>query len=80
MFSVRVGPYEAPYRHLRGLRPREPEMWMSLSAKKIAWTNSRTKQVTVPTAGRAEMRSHAVYYARSERDTHLSFLEWRVII
>ena len=40
MFSVRVGPYEAVYRLLRGLRPNEPEMWMSLSAKKIAWSQS----------------------------------------
>ena len=35
MFSIPTGPYQAAYRHLQGLRPREPEMWMSLSAKKI---------------------------------------------
>ena len=44
MFSIRTGPYQAAYRHLGGLRPRKPEMWMSLSAKKIAWSQSRTKQ------------------------------------
>lgn len=44
MFSIRTGPYQAAYRHLRGLPPREPEMWMSLSTKKIAWSQSRTKQ------------------------------------
>ena len=47
MFSIRTGPYQAAYRHLRGLRPHEPEMWMSLSAKKIAWSQSRTKQFSL---------------------------------
>ena len=32
MFSVHVGPYEGAYRHLKGLRPLEPQMWMSLTA------------------------------------------------
>jgi len=27
LFSVHIGPCEAAYRHLRGLRPLEPEMW-----------------------------------------------------
>ena len=35
LFSVHVGPCEAAYRHLRGLRPLEPEMWLSLSSKKV---------------------------------------------
>lgn len=41
MFSVHVGPYQAAYSHLRALRPLEPEMWMSLSNQRIAWTSSR---------------------------------------
>ena len=49
MFLVRTGPYQAAYRHLLGLRPREPEMWLSLSAKKLAWSQSRTKQFTANT-------------------------------
>ena len=35
LFSLHVGPYQAAYRHLRALRPLEPEMWMSLSSQKI---------------------------------------------
>ena len=40
LFSVHVRPYEAAYRHLRGLRPLEPEMWLSLSSKKVSWSKS----------------------------------------
>ncbi|PFX19004.1 hypothetical protein AWC38_SpisGene16592 [Stylophora pistillata] len=76
MFSVRVGPYDAAYRHLRGLRPREPEMWMSLSAKRIAWSQSRTKKVTVPTPGQSQLKSHELYCRRPEHEKHLSFLDW----
>ena len=43
MFSIRTGPYQAAYRHLRGLRPREPVMWICLSAKRLAWSQSTTK-------------------------------------
>ena len=46
MFSLHVGPYEAAYRHLKGLRPLEPQMWMSLTSKKISWSQSRTKKLT----------------------------------
>ncbi|KAJ7386050.1 hypothetical protein OS493_012384 [Desmophyllum pertusum] len=50
LFSMHVTPYQAAYRHLRALRPLEPEMWMSLSNQKIAWTSSRTKAITVSIA------------------------------
>ena len=76
MFSVRTGPYQAAYRHLRGLRPREPEMWMSLSAKKIAWSQSRTKQFTANIQSQANLKSHEKYCKRSDEETPLSFLQW----
>ena len=76
MFSVRTGPYQAAYRHLRGLRPREPEMQMSLSAKKIAWSQSRTKQFTAKIQSQANLKSHEKYCKRSDKETPLSFLQW----
>lgn len=55
LFSMHVTPYQAAYRHLRALRPLEPEMWMSLSNQKIAWTSSRTKAITVSIADSVPM-------------------------
>ena len=67
LFSLHVGPYQAAYRHLRALRPLEPEMWMSLSSQKIAWTNSRTKSITVPTR-QTEVTKVYKAYSRDRRD------------
>ena len=35
LFSVCTGPYQCAYKHLQGLRPLEPEMWMSLCMKSL---------------------------------------------
>ena len=40
MYYKHVGPYEAAYRHLRSLRPLEPEMALSLTSKKFSWSKS----------------------------------------
>lgn len=58
MFSTRTGPYQVAYRHLRGLRPCEPEMRMSLSAKRLAWSQSRTKRFTANTQSQASLKTH----------------------
>ena len=76
MFSIRTGPYQAAYRHLRGLRPREPEMWMSLSAKRLAWSQSRTKQFTANVQSQANLKSHEKYCKRPNEESELSFLQW----
>ena len=76
MFSVRTGPYQAAYRHLRGLRPREPEMWMSLSAKKLAWSQSRTKQFTANKQSQANLKSYERYCKRPNEENELRFLQW----
>ena len=75
MFSIRTGPYQAVYRHLRGLRPREPEMWMSLSAKKLAWSQSRTKQFPANTQSQASLKSHEKCCKRPVEENDLTFLE-----
>ena len=76
MFSVRTGPYQAANRHLQGLPPREPEMWMSLSAKRLAWSQSRTKQFTANIQTQANLKSHERYYKRPNEENELSVLQW----
>ena len=76
LFSLHVGPYQAAYRHLRALRPLEPEMWMSLSSQKIAWTNSRTKSITVPTRGTEVSKVYKAYLERPKTQEQHSFLKW----
>ena len=76
MFSIRTGPYQAAYRHLRGLRPREPEMWMSLSAKKIAWSQSRTKQFSPASESRSNLQTHERYCKRPVHEDSITYLQW----
>ena len=76
LFSVHVGPYEAGYKFLKGLRPLEPQMWMSLTSKKISWTQSRTKKLTVPISDSVQPESHKAYWKRPRDDNNLSFLKW----
>ena len=76
LFSLHVGPYQAAYRHLRALRPLEPEMWMSLSSQKIAWTNSTTKSITVPTREAEATKVYKAYLNRPNSQERLTFLIW----
>ena len=76
MFSVHVGPYKGAYRHLKGLRPLEPQMWMSLTSKKISWSQSRTKKLTVPIRDSVQPESHKANCKRPDTEEALSFLEW----
>ena len=36
------------FRHLKEMAPLEPEMWLCMSSKKIAWTPHRVKEFAVP--------------------------------
>ena len=76
LLSLHVGPYQAAYRHLRALRPLEPEMWMSLSSQKIAWTNSTTKSITVPTREAEATKVYKAYLNRPNSQEQLTFLIW----
>ena len=76
LYSKHVGPYEAAYRHLRGLRPLEPEMALTLTSKKISWSKSRTKSVTIHTRDSKASRSYEKYLKRSENAKHLSCRQW----
>ena len=48
LYSVHMTPYQAAFRYLKEMSPLEPEMWLSLSSKKIAWTPHRSKRFCVP--------------------------------
>ena len=76
LFSVRTGPYQCAYKHLRGLRPLEPEMWMSLGMKKMAWSQSRTKKVSAPFPGSTFPKTHELYCKRPNTEDHLTYLQW----
>ena len=41
LYSAHMTPYQAVFRYLKEMSPLEPEMWLSLSSKKIAWTPHR---------------------------------------
>ena len=76
MLSIRTGPYQAAYRHMRGLRSRGPEMWISLSAKRLAWSQSGTKQFTASTQSNANLKSHDKYCKRPVEENEPSSLQW----
>ena len=76
MYSKHVGPYEAAYRHLRNLRPLEPEMALSLTSKKFSWSKSRTKNITVPTRDSQKPKSYDKYLKRSQEEESSSFKQW----
>ena len=76
MYSKHVGPYEAAYRHLRSLRPLEPEMALSLTSKKFSWSKSRTKNVTVPTQQSRKPKSYEKYLKSKPEEESSSFKQW----
>ena len=58
LYTSHLSSYQAAYRHLTEMMPLEPEMWMSLSSKKISWTPHKTKKFAVPlpnTIGRSNL-------------------------
>ena len=75
MYTTRTGPYQAAYRYLCGLRPREPEMWMKLCPNKFAWSQSRTKRIMPNTQSQANLSSHDKYCERPVSEENLSFLQ-----
>ena len=48
LYRAHTSPYQAAFCHLKEMAPLEPEVWLSLSSKKLAWTPHRTKHFAVP--------------------------------
>lgn len=77
LYSPHTTSYQAAYRHLKEMRPLEPEMWMSLSSKKIAWTPHRIKKMALPLPDNVESnKTITKYWARPTSMQHLSLLQW----
>lgn len=77
LYSYKVQGGQAAIRHLMQNKPAEPEMWLLMSAKKIAWSCSRTKRYNVPTSETiADDKVALRYWGRPKKLEHLNFLEW----
>lgn len=57
--------------------PAEPEMWFFFYAKKIAWSNSRTKRFVVPISSKAaDDKTVMKYWKRPGNLNSLTMIEW----
>ncbi|XP_020900507.1 uncharacterized protein LOC110239141 [Exaiptasia diaphana] len=77
LYSRHVTPYMAAYRHIADMKPLEPEMVISLSHHKPAWTKNNTKRYIPPRPENAKDSALIQKYLRRSPDLHdLSLLEW----
>ena len=77
LYSAHVTPFQAAYRHVKELKPCEPEMWLFMSSMKMSWSKSRTKDFVVPTSGNVSTnKTYEKYLKRARELQNLSFLEW----
>ena len=77
LYSVHTTPYQAAFRYLKEMSPLEPEMWLPLSSKKIAWTPRRSKRFSVPLPKYVEdNKILQAYWSRPKSLERLSLLQW----
>jgi hypothetical protein len=77
LYIPHTSPYEAAFRHLKEMAPLEPEMWLSLSSKKIAWTPHHQRKFTVPIPATASNNKILqAYWSRPRRLGNVSLLDW----
>ena len=77
LYSPHTMPYEAAYLRLKDMMPLEPEMWLGLSSKKIAWNPHRLKKFTVPIPATASNNKLLLkYWFRPKRYHSFSLLQW----
>ena len=77
LYSMHLTSYMAAYRHLREMTPCEPEMWVHLTARKIAWSNLSRKKFVPPKY--AKVHENAIcskYWQRPTSQDDLSMREW----
>ena len=81
LYSYKLQDYKAAVKHLMSNRPAEPEMWLELSSKKVAWMCSRTKRYNVPTSDTIKTDKIAnAYWKRSKTYEHLNLLAWLRVV
>lgn len=77
LYTMHTTPYEAAYRHLREMKALEPEMWLTLSSKKVAWTPHRCKNFVVPLYSNTnENKIIQRYWNRPSNHEHFTLLQW----
>ena len=76
LYSTRLQPAQAAYRHLRDMKPCEPEMMMSLCSQKMAWCSNSTKSYVPPRPSSAEGNQILSKYHRRRNNTDMSFMEY----
>ncbi len=77
LYTVHTTPYQAAFRHLKEMTPLEPEMWLSLSSKKVAWNPHRVKKFAVPLPNTIHENTIVnKYCARPNNLQHMTLLQW----
>lgn len=76
LYSTHLIPAQAAYRHLRDMKPCEPEMVMTLSSVKMAWSSNGTKRYVAPRPPSAESDSILLKYHKRTEESDVSFLEF----
>ncbi len=76
LYSTFLVPAAAAYHHLRDMKPCEPEMVMTLSSFKMAWSNNGTKSYVPPRPSSAETNVLLMRYYRRNDEENVSLLEF----
>ena len=76
LYSTCLVPAEAAYRHLRDMKPCEPEMVMTLSSVKLAWSSKSTKSYVPPRQSSADNNLILTKYGQRNNESELPFLEF----
>ena len=77
LYTPHTSAFEAAFRHLKEMAPLEPEMWLCMSSKKIAWTPHRVKAFAVPLPETANNnKTLQSNWCRPKNLENTSLLEW----
>ena len=77
LYSRHVTPAMAAYRHLADMKPLEPEMIVTLTSAKLAWSNNSTKRYIPPRPINAAESAMVTKYLARPVDAHsLTLLEF----
>ena len=76
LYSTHLQPAQAAYRHLRDMKPCEPEMIMSLSSQKMAWCSNSTKSFVPPRPSTVESNVVLKKYHNRTNEADISFLDY----
>jgi len=77
LYSRHVTPAMAGFRHVSDLKPLEPEMVVTLSSFKPAWTNNPTKRYIPPRPSNVDESVFVTKYINRGQDIqNYSLLQW----